>query len=127
MTPNQQFHHDLSTSLQPFHKLKCYDANGAAEADGRIWCLDDYSNFMIGILFCDSDDFMGGISTTGSVKIEMQGKRSAEAKLMDDIQWSATTICFEDAFLKIRAMKPDGRPQIEITNATIEQIAMGAV
>ena len=67
---------------------------------------------------------MGGISTTGAVQIEMAGTRT---DILPAKEYMVTTICFEDAFLKIRAMKPDGRPQIEITNATIEQIAMGAL
>ena len=117
-------HEDLRTSLQPFYEQQNYGMNGARAKDPtKIWCNKDYSNFMIGIPFCDSDDFMGGISTTGAVQIEMSGKRG----YLQTLKWMATTICFEDAFLKIRAMKPDGRPQIEITNATIEQIAMGAL
>ena len=32
---------------------------------------------------------------------------------------------FEDALLKIRAVKPKGRAQMEITNASIEQILDG--
>ena len=76
---------------------------------------------MIGIPFCDSEDFMGGISTTGTVQIELTGER----RLLPDIKYRATAICFEDALLKIRAVKPSGRPQIEITNATIEQVIAG--
>ena len=33
-----------------------------------------------------------------------------------------TGIYYQDAFLKIRSVKPVGRSQIEITNASIEQI-----
>ena len=76
---------------------------------------------MIGIPFCDSKDFMGGISTTGTVQIELHGTRDK----ISNIKYKATAICFEDALLKIRAVKPDGRPQIEITNASIEQLAAG--
>ena len=123
-------HEDLRTSLQPFYTVTEYKKQGSTDLEsnapvtGHLWSLQDYSNFIIGIPFCDSDDFMGGISTTGAVQIEMSGVRS---KILPTIQYLCTTICFEDAFLKIRAMKPDGRPQIEITNATIEQIAMGGL
>ena len=116
-------HQDLRTSLQPFHNLRTYPQGGGAGTESKVWCVKDYSNFMIGIPFCDSDDFMGGISTTGAVQIEMSGQR----EYLTNNEYLVTTICFEDAFLKIRSMKPDGRPQIEITNATIEQIAMGAI
>ena len=68
---------------------------------------------------------MGGISTTGTVQIELSGERRKPDDTLDLNQYRATAICFEDALLKIRAVKPDGRSQIEITNATIEQILAG--
>ena len=76
---------------------------------------------MIGVPFCDSEDFMGGISTSGTVQIELSGTRDT----LSEIPYRATAICFEDALLKIRAVKPNGRSQIEITNASIEQIFAG--
>ena len=79
---------------------------------------------MIGIPFCDSEDFYGGISTTGTVQIELSGERPSDANL-STTPYTATAICFEDCLLKIRAMKPDGRSQIEITNASIEELLRG--
>ena len=64
---------------------------------------------------------MGGISTTGTVQIELTGER----RLIPARKYRATAICFEDALLKIRAVKPNGRPQIEITSADITQILSG--
>ena len=112
---------DLRNSLQPFHLLYAANAQGALTSTLN-YKGGDYSNFMIGIPFCDSEDFMGGISTTGTVQIELTGER----RLLPDIKYRATAICFEDALLKIRAVKPNGRPQIEITNADITQILAGA-
>ena len=92
---------------------------------GKSWSLGDYSNFMIGVPFCDSEDFYGGISTSGTIQIELNGNRLKPETAYGLTQYRATAICFEDALLKIRSVKPDGRSQIEITNAAIEQIALG--
>ena len=113
---------DLRTSLQPYHTEQEASATGVLTAK-EIWKPDDHSNFVIGIPFCDSEDFMGGISTSGTVQIELSGDRVKKTTTIKP--YRATAICFEDALLKIRAVKPDGRPQIEITNASIEQVLMG--
>ena len=76
---------------------------------------------MIGLPFADSEDFYGGISTSGTVQIELSGEREK----LTNIAYKATAICFEDALMKIRAVKPDGRAQIEITNASIEELLRG--
>ena len=68
---------------------------------------------------------MGGISTTGTVQIELSGERRKPTEGSDVIEYRATAICFEEALLKIRAVKPNGRPQIEITSASIEQVLAG--
>lgn len=116
---------DLRTSLQPYTVRYGYAAGGGdPNASPKLYSGGDQSNFMIGIPFADSEDFMGGISTTGTVQIELRGKRLDVANI-HDIPFHATAICFEDALLKIRAVKPDGRSQIEITHASIEQILAG--
>lgn len=48
----------LRTSLQPFSIIQTSDDAGTL-TKGRYWSLGDYSNFMIGIPFADSEDFMG--------------------------------------------------------------------
>ena len=111
---------DLRTSLQPYTKTYVTAQNGNI-SEKEEWAGDDYSNFMIGLPFCDSEDFYGGISTSGTVQIELSGEREK----LSTIKYKATAICFEDALLKIRAMKPDGRSQIEITSASIEQLLAG--
>ena len=120
---------DLRTSLQPFSEFHASPAAGGdltkAATLKTFWSLGDYSNFVIGIPFCDSEDFMGGISTSGTVQIELSGDRLKPTTGSDVIEYKATAICFEDALLKIRAVKPNGRSQIEITNASIEQILAG--
>ena len=111
---------DLRSSLQPYTNMLRATESGAL-TEVEEWCGHDYSNFMIGLPFCDSEDFYGGISTSGTVQIELSGEREK----LSDIQYKATAICFEDCLMKIRAVKPDGRSQIEITSASIEQLLAG--
>ena len=82
----------------------------------------DNSNFFIGIPFADSEDFMGGISTVGTVQVELAGERKVNTAIKKVKFTLPTGIYYQDAFLKIRSVKPVGRSQIEITNASIEQI-----
>ena len=117
---------DLRTSLQPYAITYGYGAGGGAiTGRTKVYNADDYSNFMIGVPFADSEDFMGGISTTGTVQIELSGEKLDVANIKA-LDFKATAICFEDSLLKIRAVKPDSRPQIEITHATIDQLIAGA-
>ena len=111
---------DLRSSLQPYTNTLKAASNGAI-TEVEEWSGHDYSNFLIGLPFCDSEDFYGGISTSGTVQIELSGEREK----LSDIQYKATAICFEDCLMKIRAVKPDGRSQIEITSASIEQLLAG--
>ena len=87
---------DLRTSLQPYSSLYVADEDGAL-TEIHHWSLGDYSNFMIGIPLADSEDFMGGISTSGTVQIELVGDR----KFFTNIPYRVTAICFEDKLLKI--------------------------
>ena len=113
---------DLRNSLQPYYRAQKVAEDGTLTTE-IVYNDGDNSNFMIGLPFCDSEDFMGGISTAGTVQIELAGNRPATG--FTNKQYSCTAICFEDALMKIRAMKPDGRSQIEITNASIEQLLAG--
>ena len=101
---------DLQTSLQPFSPFSVSNANGSVLTAQNNWSLGDYSNFMIGIPFCDSEDFYGGISTSGTIQIELSGERIKPENDYALIEYRATAICFEDALLKI-----------EITNASIKK------
>jgi len=135
---------DLITSQQPFCHLITYGADGkkstdttkayitnpddGTKASGTInvrWHGKDNSNFMIGIPFADSEDFMGGITTTGTVQIQLRATRIGTEAQKKISFGQPTALFFEDCLLKVRAMKPEGRPQIEITNATIEQLMSG--
>ena len=120
---------DLRSSLQPFTPTKMYTLSAVEGHVGEVITTDrnvftsgDRSNFMIGIPFCDSNDFMGGISTKSTVQIQLTGERKGydEIKALNLAQ--PVTVFFQDAFLKIRAIKPSGRPQIEITKCSIEEI-----
>ena len=115
---------DILTSAQPFYHRIVYDAEGKG-TDKKCWNGGDNSNFFIGIPFADSEDFMGGLSTTGTVQIELSGDRQVhtEAKSVKFI--APVGIYYEDVLLKIRSQKPMGRSQIEVTTASIEQILSG--
>ena len=86
----------------------------------------DRSNFFIGVPLSTDDDFMGGISTNGStVQIELIGERASTHNAnINNMNWSEApeAIFLEDKILKIYSMKPIGGKQIDITNATLEQI-----
>lgn len=114
---------DLRSSLVPYTVRIESNADGSRLDAKDIWNAADHSYFMIGVPFCDSEDFMGGISTTGTVQVELFGERVKKTATVK--KYRATAICFEDALLKIRAVKPDGRSQIETTNTSIEQLMAG--
>jgi hypothetical protein len=122
---------DLANSLQPYYKLYQFKANGTAEKPSAsvIYHSGDRSNFMIGIPFADGADFQVGISTNGTIQIQLKGNRviTGGNEYVDYTQ--PVALFTEDAILKIRTIKPPGTPQISITEASIEQViaAAGAV
>ena len=73
---------------------------------------------------------MGGISSNGqTVQIELVGDRSSVNPNINNQTWTQApeAIFLEDKILKIYSMKPAGKKQIDITSATLEQIAAGAL
>ena len=90
----------------------------------------DNSNFFIGVPLSTDEDFMGGISSNGqTVQIELVGDRTSDCAKVNSHNWTEApeAIFLEDKILKIYSMKPAGRKQVDITNATLEQIAAGAL
>ena len=125
---------DAASSMQPYNKIQECAAGGAITLKTKYKC-EDKSNFCIGIPLADSEDFMGGISTAGTVQVQIVGERLSgeNNKPGGGIQAQAfgnpVALFTEDAILKIRSMKPPGQPQISFTTASIEQVlaAAGAV
>ncbi|KAH0799809.1 uncharacterized protein GO595_007530 [Histomonas meleagridis] len=116
---------DLKTSIQPYYYKNTYNASGV-KTTTRIWHGKDNSNFFIGLPFAEGEDFQGGISTTGTIQIELHGNRvNTTDYLATSPNASPVGIYFEDAILKIRSVKPEGRSQIEITNASVNQVING--
>ena len=115
---------DILTSAQPFYHKLVYDNTGDG-TDKKCWNGGDNSNFFIGIPFADSEDFMGGLSTTGTVQIELSGDRQVDTAIRGAKYIAPVGIYYEDVLLKIRSQKPMGRSQIEVTTASIEQILSG--
>ena len=121
---------DLSNSLQPYTKILPFAAGGGNhEKPTAMYTSGDRSNFMIGIPFADGCDFQGGISTNGTIQIQLKGTRLDYGGNESVKYLRPEAIFTEDAILKIRTVKPPGSPQISITNASIEQViaAAGAV
>ena len=112
---------DILTSVQPYYYKNTYNSTGD-NTQTKVFLGKDNSNFFIGLPFADSEDFMGGISTGGTVQIELLGERLQKTSIKNIEFIAPVGIYYEDALLKVRSMKPDGRSQIEITQATIEQI-----
>ena len=88
------------------------------------------SSFFIGVPLSTDEDFMGGISSNGStVQIELLLTRNSNNDNVNSENWTKApeALFLEDKILKIYWMKPADRKQIDITSATLEQIAAGAL
>ena len=123
---------DVANSITPYQFTNYYDItrNTIFEARAPIMSISDLSNFFIGIPLSTDEDFMGGISSNGStVQVELLGERASPNGDVNDFFWTEApeALFLEDKLLKIYAMKPAGRKQIDITNATLEQIAAGSL
>ena len=119
---------DCAASMQPYNKIQDCAAGGAI-TEVVQYKAEERSNFCIGVPLADSEDFMGGISTAGTVQIQIVGERLSTGGINGQEFGNPVAIFTEDAILKIRSMKPPGTPQICFTTATIEQVlaAAGAV
>jgi hypothetical protein len=125
---------DTHNSMQPFRYY--YDAPAAGGnlntvASKKImYQSGDRSNFCIGIPLCDGEDFMGGISTSGTVQVQITGHRlntNPDPNAPNIKAFGAPIAIFtEDVILKVRSTKPPGTPQISLTHASIEQIIAAA-
>ena len=121
---------DVNSSINPYNIYSERDAAGTSTY--KIYeskFNKDRSNFFIGVPLSTDEDFMGGISSNGStVQIELVGDRNSVSAQINQENWDQPpeAIFLEDKLLKIYSMKPPGKKQIDITNATLEQIAAGA-
>jgi len=121
---------DLHTSIQPYTVIQTAgnpsaDNTTVALTASNIYTDGDRSNYMLGIPFADSDDFMGGISTANAtIQIQMTGTRPSSGYNTAVSFGQPTMIITQDCLLKIWGFKSSTRKQIEITHETIEQIAL---
>ena len=118
---------DISDSINAYtHSLKTVTTQNAV-LDVHVPVFGDHSNFVFAIPLSTDEDFMGGISSNGStVQIELVGTRDSMSSTINKYNWtvSPVAIFLEDKIMKIYSSKPVGKPQIQITNATLEQIVM---
>ena len=121
---------DVNSSINPYSIYINHDcANNRTYQVYNSQMTRDKSNFFIGVPLSTDEDFMGGISSNGStVQIELIGDRTSVSPNINQENWTQPpeAIFLEDKLLKIYSMKPQGKKQIDITNATLEQIAAGA-
>jgi len=116
---------DLHTSIQPYTKYNVVANTGDITA-GTRYTDGDRSNYMLGLPFADSDDFMGGVSTANAtIQIQMTGRTKGASGFNNHLAFGQPTmILTQDCLLKIWSFKSATRKQIEITHETIEQIAL---
>ena len=120
-----QIPRDLHTSIQPYTIIQTAANNSSVLTATKYYNEGDHSNYMLGVPFADSDDFMGGISTANAtIQIQMTADRPATGFSKDNTFGQPTMIITQDCLLKIWAFKSSTRKQIEITHETIEQIAL---
>ena len=117
---------DLANSLQPYYTKHDYNADGSYKGKIRIYHSADRSNFILGIPFADGADFQGGLSTNGTIQVQLRGKRLTDGGHATVEYAQPVGLFTEDAILKIRTMKPPGTPQIVITSASLEQVLASA-
>ena len=122
MTPSD----DVVGSLNPYRKLFHLDAEDNAVNEINSMVPHDRSNFFFGVPLSTDEDFMGGISSNGStVQIELIGDRDSDNEPLNQtsLNEAPVAIFLEDKLLKIYSMKPSGHSQIQVTNATLDQVA----
>ena len=117
---------DLANSLQPYYITTSYSADGKTATAAPLYHSSDRSNFILGIPFADGADFQGGLSTSGTIQVQLRGKRLDNRKHEGESYAQPVALFTEDAILKIRTMKPPGTPQISITSASLEQVLAAA-
>lgn len=121
MTPGN----DIINSLNIYSQNKTTIAANNLKYDLYLCVNGDQSNFVFAVPLSTDEDFMGGISSNGStVQIELIGYRDSLSELVNNYEYTEAPVAIflEDKLLKIYSMKPPGKPQIQITNATLDQI-----
>ena len=121
MTPSK----DIIDSINLYKYRKIYVNDNEISADRYQINNGDHSNFVFAVPLSTDEDFMGGISSNGStIQIELIGSRDGLDEAIDNTSYTEPPVAvfLEDKLLKIYSMKPPGKPQIQITNATLEQI-----
>lgn len=121
MTPGN----DIAASIYPYTTRFVYYPSQNTQFIERMFSGYDRSNFVFAVPLSTDEDFMGGISSNGStVQIELIGDRDSDSDTLNtcNLSEAPVAIFLEDKLLKIYSMKPPGKPQIQITNATLDQI-----
>ena len=121
MTPGD----DIANSMNPYIQYTNLDEDSDCVYEAYETNKGDHSNFIFAVPLSTDEDFMGGISSNGStVQIELIGTRDSLSESINAAVHDQPPVALflEDKIMKIYSMKPPGKPQIQITNATLEQI-----
>ena len=121
MTPAK----DVAASIYPYVEREYLFIENNTKYTQKHFRSYDRSNFVFAVPLSTDEDFMGGISSNGStVQIELIGDRDSDSPTLNatNLSEAPVAIFLEDKLLKIYSMKPPGKPQIQITNATLDQI-----
>lgn len=116
---------DIETSICPYSVRTVIDTDSNYKYDLHSLAKGDRSNFVFAVPLSTDEDFMGGISSNGStVQIELIGDRDSDVDDVNDYDHTQAPVAIflEDKLLKIYSMKQPGKPQIQITTATLDQI-----
>jgi hypothetical protein len=113
---------DLRTSMQPYTRVQNFGAGGAKTFNLK-YTTGSKSTYFFAIPFCDSEVFMGGLSTLSkNIQVQMIGHRLNIPKMNRMHLDTPIGLFLQDQYLTIRSIQPQGRPQIEIVNKTAPQI-----
>jgi chitodextrinase len=123
---------DLRTSMQRFVKYTEYKSADTADSSGASrgtrnyhWSLGDQGRFFIGIPFCDSGIFQGGLNR-GDTEVVLEGSRLASDKVPRKLAVQnyaqPVFITTSDRILLIRSTKPAEGKQWEVTTASFDEL-----
>ena len=116
---------DIVASMTPYYTYTLVNFENNWTCKIYNFTTGDRSNFVYAVPLSTDEDFMGGISSNGStVQIELIGDRDSVSNNINSHNNTEAPVAvfLEDKLLKIYSMKPPGKPQIQITNATLDQI-----
>jgi hypothetical protein len=115
---------DMRTSLQPYIRQQVFATGTGARTESLHFTTGSRSTYILGVPFCDSEVWMGGISTNNStVQVELVANRKQGLGRLSKFKFAQPVSIFcQDSILKIRSVRPPGKSLMELTYAKPEEI-----